>query len=404
MMTLTQKAKKLTAHYAVTYFVYYAAFAMLRAFISVFLLDKGFSYTQVGVINAIHMTASAVCQPYFSQILSRFPNLGLSRFAAAAAGIALICAILLCFIPASMATYLPIYILFGLFQTGLVSLMVSIGMEYVNAGLPMNVGIGRGVGSFGYAFTNTFLGMLIVKFGSGITAYLNAALLAVLIVLLLSMPTPASLMKGEDARCAEAEEEPADKMSVFMRDNAAFTLMAFSSALVFFGHCVVNVYLPDIAAQFGLDSDFTGIALGITSYMELIPLFLYAYVKKYIPPLALFRFSMVMFSVKVLIACLATGPVSLLLSCSMQIGAFACYTISSIYFTNQIIAPRNRVTAQGLLGSMIDAGFVLGSLVGGVMLDHTTLQNLLWLTLGVSTVGSILTIWFMRGFKDERTV
>ncbi len=168
-MTLAQKTKRLTAHYAVTYFVYYAGFAMLRAFISVFLLDRGFSYTQVGIINAVHMTASAVCQPLFSQLLSKMPDVSLRRFSAFGGAISMVCAVLLCFVPAKMWTYLPLYVLLGLFQTGLVSLMVSIGMEYVNAGVPMNVGIGRGIGSFGYAFTNTFLGMLIVKFGSGVT-------------------------------------------------------------------------------------------------------------------------------------------------------------------------------------------------------------------------------------------
>ena len=400
MMTLAQKTKRLTAHYAVTYFVYYAGFAMLRAFISVFLLDRGFSYTQVGIINAVHMTASAVCQPLFSQLLSKMPDVSLRRFSAAGGAISMVCAVLLCFVPAKMWTYLPLYVLLGLFQTGLVSLMVSIGMEYVNAGVPMNVGIGRGIGSFGYAFTNTFLGMLIVKFGSGVTTYLNAVFLALLVVLLLTMPSPESLLDGKVER-AETAEEPADKMSVFMKDNAAFTLMTFSTAFIFFGHCVVNTYLPDIAAQFGLDSDFTGIALGVTSYVELIPLFFYARVKKYIPPISLFRFSMVMFSVKVLTACLATGPVSLLLSCSMQMLAFACYTISSIHLTNSVIAPRNRVTAQGLLGSMTDFGFVLGSFVGGLMLDHVSLRSLLWVTLGVSTVGTLLTLWFSRNFKDE---
>ena len=35
------------------------------------------------------------------------------------------------------------------------------------------------------------------------------------------------------------------------------------------------------------------------------------------------------------------------------------------------------------------------------MLDHVSLRSLLWVTLGVSTVGTLLTLWFSRNFKDE---
>ena len=75
-----QIVRRVSLHYAAAFFVYFAAFCMIRSFISLYLLDCGFSYTQVGVITGIHMMVTALVQPYYSDILDRFPKLGLRRF------------------------------------------------------------------------------------------------------------------------------------------------------------------------------------------------------------------------------------------------------------------------------------------------------------------------------------
>ena len=78
----TQTARRITLHYSAAFAVFFAAFCMIRSFISVYLLDRGFSYTQVGIITGIHMFVAAAIQPNYSLILDHFPKLGLRRFVA----------------------------------------------------------------------------------------------------------------------------------------------------------------------------------------------------------------------------------------------------------------------------------------------------------------------------------
>ena len=75
------------------------------------------------------------------------------------------CSLLTFILPAKLLFFIPIYIVFGLCEIGLQSLIVSAGMEYVNAGIPINAGLGRGFGSMGYAIANVILGNLIVRYG-----------------------------------------------------------------------------------------------------------------------------------------------------------------------------------------------------------------------------------------------
>ena len=177
---MKKTSNHLTVHYAAAFAVYFAAFCMVRSFIAVYLNDRGFSYTQVGIITAVHMFCTAVIQPYFSAILKRLPNISLKKFICLCCIPSALCSGLTFTLPSNIFLFILIYILFGFFEIGLQSLMVSLGMEYVNAGMPVNAGIGRGFGSVGYAAANVILGMLIVKFGSPISHILNIGLLILL--------------------------------------------------------------------------------------------------------------------------------------------------------------------------------------------------------------------------------
>ena len=390
MKELSVNSKKLTVHYAAAFAVYFAAFCMIRSFVAVYLNDRGFSYTQIGIITAIHMFCTAVIQPNFSAILNHLPNVSLKRFITLCCIPSLLCSVLTFILPSNLILFILIYIVFGFFEIGLQSLMVSLGMEYVNAGLPINPGIGRGFGSVGYAAANVVLGALIVKFGSPVSHILNIGLLILLCVLLLTLPDPRS--SRDDPSAEDSIPEQSDGLLAFLRSNASFSLFALASVFIFFGHSIVNTYLPNVVGQFGLGADFAGLMSGLAAVLELIPMMFYTKISKKVSPFFLLRFSAVFFFIKLLTAALAKNGAGIALSASMQILAYAVFGMASIYFANQAVQPRNRVTAQGLLVGANEAGFMIGGLVGGIVIDNASIRTLLWMGVGVTAIGSILMI------------
>ena len=396
----TRLTKRITLHYAAAFFIYFAAFCMIRSFISLYLLEKGFSYTQVGIISGIHMMTTAAIQPSYTAILNRFPKLGLKRFIAICCIPAMMCSLLTFILPANLFLYILIYILLGFSEIGLQSLMVSIGMEYVNAGIPINAGLGRGMGSVGYAAANLVLGFLIVRYGSPISQKLNIALLLLLVVLIMTLPD-LKVMEPENDSDDRRNKMRADNFITFLRGNQIFTLFIFSLVLLFFSHSIVNTYMPNVAGQFGLGSDFTGLLNSIAAFLELIPMMLFTQISKRISPLKMLYISAVFFSIKILTATIARSPAGLILSQSMQIMAYALFAMSSIYFANHAVRPHNRVMAQGLLIGANEAGFTLGGLLGGVILDHASIRVLLWSGVAVSILGSLLMITALKRFENQ---
>ncbi|MBQ6502863.1 MAG: MFS transporter [Flexilinea sp.] len=400
MKDLNKLSEKLTVHYAAAFFTYFSAFCMIRSFISVYLSDRGFSYTQVGIITAIHMLITAVIQPLYAQILDRFPKLGLRRFIALCCIPSAICSILTFLLPARLIFFIPLYIIFGLTEIGLQSLMVSVGMEYVNAGVPINAGLGRGFGSMGYAVSNMILGALIVRFGAPVSQKLNILLLAVMILLILFLPDPWKT-GGIPQEKTDRDELPSDSVSVFLQKNRVFALFTFSVIFLFFGHSVVNTYMPNVAAQFGKGSDFTGMIVGISAALELLPMMFYTLINRKISSLQLLSISAIFFTVKLLTAALAPNAGWLVVSQFMQILAYALYAMSSIYFTNRAVSPHNRVMAQGLLIGAGEVGFMIESLVGGIILDHMSVRVLLWVGVAISAIGSVMMLSALSQFRKN---
>ena len=393
-------AKKITIHYSAAFFVFFAAFCMIRSFISVYLLDRGFSYTQAGIITGIHMLAAAIIQPNFALILDHFPK-GLHHFIAFCCIPAVICSLLTFFLPANLFVFILLYIIFAVCEVGLLSLMVSVGMEYVNAGVPINAGLGRGFGSIGYAAANFLLGGLIVRYGSPVSHKLNIILMLIFAVVIITMPDPETLKSGTRQDDSEKTTVRSDNLFTFLRTNSIFALFTLSVVFVFFGHCFVNTYLPNVAAQFGLGSDFTGAMNALAAGLELIPMMMYAKISKKISPLNLLCISAVFFTVKILTAALATNGTGIVISQLMQLLAYAIYSMPSIYFANQAVQPQNRVMAQGLLIGASEIGFTIGSLVGGAVLDHHTIRVLLWMGVCVSAVGSAMMIAAVTQFRQK---
>lgn len=389
--------RRITIHYSAAFFVYFAAFCMIRSFISVYLLDKGFSYTQVGILTSFHTFITAAIQPNYALIFDRFPKLGLHRFIALCCIPAILCSFLTFCLPSNLLFFIPIYIVFAICEIGLQSLMVSVGMEYVNAGIQINTGFGRGMGSVGYAAANLLLGFLIVKHGTPVSQKLNIVLMLLFAFLIITLPDP-NISESEAQKSMEKDEAPADHLLTFLRRNHIFALFSLSLVFIFFGHSIVNTYMPDVAAQFGLGSDFTGLANSIAAFLELIPMMFYEQISKRISPLKLLVISAVFFSVKLLTATLAANAIGLLLSQSMQILGYATFAMASIYFANQAVRPHNRVMAQGLLIGSNEAGFMIGSLIGGIILDYANIRVLLWMGVVVSVIGSAMMITAVHRF------
>lgn len=389
----------MTLFAALIFGAFFAGFSLMRSFISVFLADRGFSYTQIGIISFFYMLSSAAIQPFIAPFLDRFPKLTLRRFMQVCCLVTLLTCGLLMIVPRKLGFYLPVYVVNAFSQISMTSVLNALCLQYINRGVSLDLGIARGTGSVCYALMTSLLGTMIARWGSSITLPGNCLIQLGEIALLGFLPEPS--LYGSETETAAEETEPSDRLGVFLRGNKIFSVFLISNIFIFFAHSLQNVYMPAIAEQFDAGTETVGLILGLAAILEIIPMALYQPLSRKISPLIILCFAGIGFSLKILCATLAKSVSMLAVSASMQLIAYASFAIPSTFFANQITAPRNHVLAQCLLIMSNEIGFTLCGLIGGVVLDYGNIRQMLWAATGISFIGTALLIFSVAKFAQQ---
>lgn len=158
------KPRFLTSHYAWIQGCYWMAYCILLSFSSVYLLDQGFSNTQIGLLLGLSGLLTALLQPFVGARADHLKVLSLGQFAALLILAMLLCTGGLLLLPGQAVQgglFLSLLILLQL----LTSLLYALGMDCVNQGMPLNFGLARGVGAGSYALASTLCGSAATAFG-----------------------------------------------------------------------------------------------------------------------------------------------------------------------------------------------------------------------------------------------
>ena len=158
------KPRFLTSHYAWIQGCYWMAYCILLSFSSVYLLDQGFSNTQIGLLLGLSGLLTALLQPFVGARADHLKVLSLGQFAALLILAMLLCTGGLLLLPGQAVQgglFLSLLLLLQL----LTSLLYALGMDCVNQGMPLNFGLARGVGAGSYALASTLCGSAAAAFG-----------------------------------------------------------------------------------------------------------------------------------------------------------------------------------------------------------------------------------------------
>ena len=146
----SSKQKNLTGPYACIQALYWMYFAAIMSFSGFFLLDGGFSNTQIGIIAAAAGIISALLQPVLASYADRPDSPSLKKLIQIFYMIQLLLGVGLFFSRSLILTGLLYGISIALLQL-LTPFINALGMESINQGQQLNFGLARGMGSVAYA-------------------------------------------------------------------------------------------------------------------------------------------------------------------------------------------------------------------------------------------------------------
>ena len=375
---------------------YWASFCAIYAFSTVLLLAKGFTSSQIGITVALGNILGVIFQPVFAGIADSAKRISIHSLTAVMTSLTAISFGLLYLFPKPALAVFTCFLATNTFLQVTQPLVNSVSIYYINHGISVDFGVARAVGSISYAAASSALGWLIEKKGANVIIPAALLFLALMLLALLSMPALSSAEASVPSEQRAKPETVREPFFHFFFRYRRFTLALLGVTLLFTFHNMTNSYLIQIVESLGGDSADMGAALSFAAVCELPVMLLFTKLKKRFSSSRLFVLSGFFFAAKAGAYLLAQTVPQFLIAQIFQMGAFALYIPASVYYVNETMAPRDKFKGQAVMTATNTLGGVIGSLLGGFLLDHSGVSPLLISGFTLSAAGAILLFFACR--------
>ena len=375
-----KEKKNLTPNYVSVQIGLWTMYAPLMGYTSVFLLAKGFSNTEVGLISAMGCIISAILQAMVSGYADREKSKSVKSILVMIAVIQLTLAIILLVLNNNFV--IVIGTIFGAL-IALLQLMVplanSLAMEMMNQGKKINYGASRGTASLFYAILVSIMG-LFAK-GEDLRVVPLATIFSVSVLLISTLRFP--FRKAVRIRAVEVEHSAVSKAFLLKYPKVALFLLGAICAYV--GHNLINTFLYQIVVLKGGSSVNMGVCLSLAAMFEIPVMFGFAYLVARRDSSVWVRIGSIGIMLKIILTLIAQDVRSLYVVQVCQMFGFAIFVVATVYYANQAVEECDRVKGQAYMTMANTLGIVFASVLGGVLID-------LYGTNGMMIAGSVITV------------
>ncbi|WP_373216274.1 MFS transporter [Ruminococcus sp. 5_1_39BFAA] len=392
MSPSTEKSSNLTVKYAFIQGFFWMNFAVIMGFSSLYLLDVGFSNTQIGLLIAAAGIISAVLQPTIASYADSPSSPSLKRIVSVFTILVIVMGLLLIFSKGSL-------LLTGLLYGGCITILQlltplvnALGMESINQGKRLNFGVSRGMGSVAYAVAAYILGIVADRTGAGVVPVATAGVFAALFFFLMVFPFQKTVSESSK------KEKNSQSPLYFFKRYPRFAVVLIGCVLLYISHVLLNSFTFQIVESKGGTSAEMGFSMALASLIELPTMFLFGYMLKKVRCDIWFRISGIFFMLKCLGSLLAPNmPVFYAIQLFQLLG-WALITVSSVYYVNSIMDSRDAIKGQAYMTMTYTLGSVLGALLGGPLIDKAGVAAMLTFGTAAAAIGMIILL-----FATEKT-
>lgn len=377
-----------TTRYALTQAFVWGSYVVIQAFASVYLLPKGFTNAQIGYLIAISCTISALLQPFMGAFADKAKRCVLHTMVIAISVAIIIMALCELTIAHSFWTIAIIFGILFCLQQMITPLTYSLGMFFIGRGVPINFGVARGIGSLSYAIIAFFLGKLVEQFDTNIIMY---STIVVYICLILSTITLHFKGVSEDNTIANAENESQTVGTFeFIKRNKRFAIMLIGTTCLYVCHNMMGNYLFQIVSFHGKGSAELGVISALAAVLELPVLFFLTQINKKITSGMCIKIAAIFFTIKAFATFLAPSIQVIYVAQVFQMLGYGLFAGASVIYVSHVIDADNQVKGQSFVTLTCTIGAVIGSLLGGMMLDMVSVPGMLMAASVVSLCGTIV--------------
>ena len=401
--------KRLNVSYAGIQATYWMVYAVVGSFASVFLLARGYSNSEIGVILAVANVVAVVLQPMIADFADRSKKVSLVGLIEMMTIIMLLFMTGLFVFQQKSLALSVIFLMLLAWHTSLQPLINSLNFKLEECGLKINFGVARSMGSLAYSILCAFMGTLVETYSVSIMPFSGVVVILMLMVSLMATKkmfdkaAAASVTRGEIETVAVAKEEVEEEINLiaFLKRNKVFLLLNIGVLGIFFSNQVLNNYMIQIVSNVGGDSEDMGRILSIMAFLE-IPLMVCAgsLRKKFSCELML-KVASMGFTIKIAIHYIAKTVGMIYFAQLFQLVSFGLFLPVMVMFIDEVMSKGEAVKGQAFFTMMTTVASIIGSLLGGVILDISGAKMLTLVATIFTAIGTVILIMTVDKVKKN---
>lgn len=417
--------KILNSGYGAIFGTYWIIYAVVSSFASVFMLAKGYTNSQIGITLAAANVLAVVMQPLIADFVDRSKRLDVI-------GTTTIMTVCMMIFTIGMLTFkggslglCVVFVLLIAFHTVLQPLFNSLAFRLEEAGVSINFGIARSVGSLAYSIFCAVFGTIVDHLGINVMPAASELSCLLLIASLAftgyyfrkgkalqgnaKNRGPASGGKQEDGHTSEGTAEEIEKeieeeinLVQFIRRNKMFFIMNLGVLGLFFSNAVLNNYMAQICTGVGGTTEDMGRILGVMAFLEIPTMVFFKQLRGRFSCQFLLKVAAIGFTVKIAICWIANSVVLLYIGQLFQPVSFALFLPGMVYFSDEMMSRGEAVKGQALYTTMITITTIFATLLGGVILDGSGPKMLTFVSTLLTAAGALVVILAVDKVKSNK--
>ena len=352
--------KRIRTLYTLIQCLYWVTAGLMFSFASVYLLDRGFSNSQIGVILGAAYALSAVAQPLVAALFNRSGvrlSTGMACFYAVAAALT----VLVLALPLQGGALAVLIVCIFMLQSTMQPSLNSMHRGYALRGVEVNFGFARGMGSAAYSVMCALVGRILYRFSPRMLPALYLATMLLMIVCLLAFRAPsftAGVPEGE-----KRSREP------LLRRYPRFALLLLGVSLLSTVHIFIDNFMLQIVRNVGGGSAQQGVVIAIAAMTELPAMVLYGRLSRRMGGGRVLCMAAWVWVVKDVLTALATSPAMLCAISLLQFASYAFYVPAVVEYVSDTLPRQDFLAGQALVGTAFTLGSLVATFIGGWMLD-----------------------------------
>lgn len=393
--------KLLNLDYGAIHGTYWMSFGIIYSFASVFLLARGYTNTQIGMILAAGNVLAVVLQPFLADFADRTKKISLIGITQVMTVMLMIMTVFTFTINKATVSLAVVYIMMVAWVTLLQPLFNSLNFKLQESGHYINFGLTRSFGSFTYAVLCGVLGTVIERFGIQVLP-ISGEIVFVLLLLSLIITKKhfdkakvITRMTMEDHAEKKREMQDEEEINIvdFVKRHKVFFIVNLGVVGVFFSNQILNSFMLQIVTNVGGSSEDMGRVFAVLAFLEIPTLMCFDKLRKRFRCQSMLKVASVCYTLEIFICHMATSVEVIFMAQFLQLFSFGLFMPSMVHFIDEIMSKGEAVKGQSLYIMMTTLTTIIGAVIGGFVIDVMGVDMLTLISTVITAIGAVIMIF-----------